>query len=102
MLQAAGNIDSFAFGPRAGQKEPAPGGGMPRTSESCHVLCADIDGRSLRTAAVRCEDTDRKHPEQLCHHRTRAPLSDEHCSAKPWGRWCLSSRHPGATAARSW
>jgi len=85
-LQAAAITDCFAFGPRAGQKEPAPSGAMPRKSESCHVLCADIYGRSLHAAAVRCEGTDRKPPEQLCRHITRPQLSDERCSAKPWGR----------------
>jgi len=51
-------------------------GATPRRSESCHVQCADIDGRSLNAAAVRCEGTDRKPLEQLCRHITRPPLSD--------------------------
>ena len=85
-LQAAAITGCIAFGPRAGQKKPAPSGAMPRKFESCYVLCADTDGGSLHAVAVRCEGTARKPLEQLCRHITRPPLSDERCRAKLRGR----------------
>ena len=85
-LQAAACTYRIAFGPRAGQKVLTVQGVTPREANFKQTLCADIDGFSLH-AAVRCGADERQALEQLCRNITRP---------------CLSSRHPGATAPRTW
>ena len=100
-LQAAAITYRIAFGPRAGHKVLTLRGAMAREGMARKLLCSDIDGFSLH-AAVRVEAHERKRLEQLCRHITRPALADERFSSTPPVRWSSSSRHPGATAPRTW
>ncbi|MBC7732585.1 MAG: transposase [Bacteriovorax sp.] len=98
-LQAAACSYRIAFGPRAGQKVLTLQGGlqgMPRDADFKQRLCADIDGFSLHvwapTTTRRCSN---------CAATSRARRWPTNaCKPTPPGRWCSSSRPPGATAPR--
>ena len=123
-----GSAYRIAFGPRANQKVLTLQGAMPRDADFKQTLCADIQGFSLH-AAVRCGADDRQGLEQLCRYIMRPPCRPRPvsgraprqaqtvhrtvcvrarlwptsaCKPTPPGKWCSSSRPPGATAPSTW
>jgi len=96
-LQAAACTYRIAFGPRAGQKVSTVQGAMPREAAFTQALCADVQGFSLH-AAVRCDAHERQRLSSSAATSRAQRWPTNACSATPPGRWCSSSRPPGATA----
>ena len=100
-LQAAACTYRSAFGPSAGQRVLTVQDAMPTENEFKQSLCAAIDGFCLH-AAVRCAADDRQALEQLCRYITRPAWPTNVCRPTQPGRWCSSSRPPGAAGPRTW
>ena len=92
-LQAAACTYRIALGPRAGQKVLTLQGAMPRETDFNQILCADMQGFSLR-AAVRCGAEDRQTLEQLCRYITRPALANERVQCNAAGQVVLKLKTP--------
>ena len=100
-LQAAACTYRIAFGPRAGQKVLTVQGAMPRDADFKQT-CAPTSTASACTPPCAAAPTTARRWSNCAATSPARLWPTSACRPTPPGRWCSSSRPPGATAPRTW